>query len=394
MSQETLTLNHAARRPECGWLWIAVAAAILIASFALPTLPFMEDGIGWRVFARVFSAVFSLVGLGVLLIRQGTCVDGRNGAVRYWHGLLPFLPTRTVRFNEIKEVQMRKLVLPSRHGRSHVFYSAILVGPEPHILVTTEKDYAAARAAAEQAAAIIGIPLRDQAIAPVYREDGTAVETRPPEALDASLHQQAAVSGEAPPFPMQPGDCRIRVHREPGSYVFQMPVLHRSLTMALIVAAFSLAIAGGLALMVVHKTQSDDPIETRVFFWAVPVAIAVIGPAFAIGRGLNRRRQCETIVVTKLALSREVRQGWTQRTDEVPIELIEEFGYTPMAAAWARSSDVGRRENSPMPSAAISAGTDFKPMYLGQGLRRSEQIWLHDVLRYLLVQAGNCSGKA
>ena len=351
----------------------------------------MEDGIGWRIFARVLSGVSLLIGLGVLLIRQGTRVDGRNSTVQYWHGLLPFLRTRTVRFSEINEVKISKLVLPSRHGRSHVFYSVMLIGPDPHVLITTDKDYAAARTAAEQSAALLGAPLRDEAIEPIYREDGAAIETRAPETLEASLQQQAAESGEAPPFPIRPGDCRIRVCREPGRYVFEMPVLRRSLMMALGVAVFSLAIAGALALMVMRNTEPEDPIESRVFFWALPVTIAVVGPTYAMGRGLNRRRQRETVSITPLALSREVRQCWTRRTVEVPIKLIEEFGYTPMAAVWARSLDAGRRQNVPMASAAISVRTDFKRMYLGQGLYRSEQIWLHDALKYLIVQAGNHS---
>jgi hypothetical protein len=195
------------------------------------------------------------------------------------------------------------------------------------------------------------------------------------------------MSGEAPPFPIQPHDCRIRVHQEPGRYAFEMPILRRSLVMAFAAAAFSLAIAGGLVLMIMHTTEPDDPIETRVFFWALPVAIAVVGPVFALGRGFNRRRQWETVAITPLALSRQVRQCWTQRTDEVPIDLIEEFGYTPMAAARARSSAAGTRRNVPMASAAISVRTDFRRMYLGQCLRRSEQIWLHDALKYLIVQA-------
>jgi len=392
VNQEILTFNHAARRPENGWFWIAAAVAILLASYAVPVLPFMEDGIGWRIFARLLAALCLPIGLGVLLIRQGTRVDGRSCTVQYWHGLLPFLRTHTVRFSEINEVKIRRLVLPSRHGRSHVFYSAMLIGPHPHVLITTDKDYAAARMAAEQAAAFLGTPLRDEAIEPMYREDGTAIETRPPETLDASLQQQAAVSGEAPPFPIQPGDCRIRVCREPGRYVFEMPVLRRSLMMALAVAVFSLAIAGALALMVMRNTEPEDAIESRLFFWALPVIIAVVGPTYAMGRGLNRRRQHETVAITPLALSREVRQCWSGRTVEVPIKLIEEFGYTPMAAAWARSLDAGRRQNVPMASAAISARTDFKRMYLGQGLRRSEQIWLHDVLKYLLGHTA--SGRA
>ena len=41
-----------------------------------------------------------------------------------------------------------------------------------------------------------------------------------------------------------------------------------------------------------------------------------------------------------------------------------------------------------MRSAAISLRSDFQRLYLGQGLRRTEQIWLHDALKYLLVQVG------
>lgn len=391
VNPEILTFNNAARRPENGWFWIAGAVGILLASYAIPALPFIEDEVGWRFFPRILSGVPLVIGIGILTIRQGVRVDRRNNTIEDWNGFLPFLRTRTVSFGEIGEVKIHKLVLPSRHGPPHVIHSVMLMGPEPHVLISSDKHYADARATAEQVSAILGTPLRDEGIEPVYREDGTAIETRAPDTLDASLQQQAAVSGEAPPFPVKPGDCRICVRREPSRYVFELPPLRRSLVMALGVAVFSLAVAVGLGLMVMRYTGPEDPIESRVFFWSLPAVVALIGPTYAIGRGVNRRTQNETIAITPLALSREVRQRWTQRTVELPIEVIEELGYTPMAAAWTRLLDAGRRQNVPMASSAISVRTDFKRMYLGQGLRRSEQIWLHDALKYLLVQAGNRS---
>jgi len=397
VNPETLTFNHAARRPENGWFWIAGAVGIFLASYAIPDLPFtpfpfIEDKVGWRFFPRLFSGVPLLIGIGILGIRQGVRLDRRKNTVESWHGFLPFLRTRTVGFGEIGEVKIGKLVLPSRYGPPHVIHSVKLMGPEPHVLISSEEHYADARAAAEQVAAFLGIPLRDEAIGPVYREDGTAIETRAPEALDASLQQQAAVPGKAPPFPIRPRDCRIRVRREPSRYVFELPPLRRSLAMALGVAALSLAFAVGLGLIVMRNIQPEDPIAARVCLWLLPAAAALIGPSFALGRGINRRAQNETIAITPLALSRDVRQRWTQCTVELPCAAIEEFGYTPMAAAWTRSSDAGRRENLPMVNAAISVRTDFKRMYLGQGLRRSEQIWLHDALKYLLAQTA--SGRA
>lgn len=389
MNPEILTFNLAARRPENGWFWIAGAVGILLASYVIPALPFIEDEVGWRFFPRVLSGVPLVIGIGILTIRQGVRVVRRNNTVEYWNGFLPFLRTRTVGFGEIGEVKIDKIVLQSRYGSPYVIHSVMLMGPEPHVLISSDEHYADARATAEQVAAFLGIPLRDEAIDRVYREDGTAIETRTPDALDASLQQQAAVSGKAPPFPIKPGDCRIRVRRESSRYVFELPPLQRSLVMALGVAAFSLAAAVGLALVVMHYTEPVDPIESRIFVWSLPAAVALIGPSFALGRGINRRVQNETIAITPLALSREVRQRWTQRTVELPIEAIEEFGYTPMAAAWTRSSDAGRRENLPMASAAISVRTDFGRMYLGQGLRRSEQIWLHDALKYLLAQTAS-----
>jgi hypothetical protein len=261
-------------------------------------------------------------------------------------------------------------------------------------LISSGKHYAEARATAERLASFLGISLRDVALEPVFCEDGTAIETRAPYTVDASLQQQAALTGKAPPFPIKPGDCRIAVRREPARYVFELPPLRRSLAMPLVVAVASLAAAVGLGLMLMRDTQREDPIAARVFLWSLPAAVALIGPPFALGRGVNRRTQHESIAVTPLALTRQVRQRWTQRTVELPVEAIEEFGYTPMAAAWARSSDAGRRENLPMASVAISVRTDFKRMYLGQGLWRSEQVWLHDALKYLLAQTASGRGSA
>jgi len=386
---EVLTFNLAARRPKNGWFWIAAAMGMFIASYVIPALSFVESEAGWRFFLCALSVVLLVIGIGILTIRQGVRLDKRNNTVHEWNGVPPFLRTRTTSLDKIVEVKIERVVFRSSQGTPHVIHSVKLTGPEPHVLVWSDKEYTDTRVKAEQVAAFLGVPLRDEALSPIYREDATAIEARAPDMLDASLQQQAAASGEPTPFPVKPSDCRIRVRREPSCYVFGLPPLRRSLAIPFGVAFCSLGVAVVLALMVMRHTEPEDPIAARILLWSMPAAVGFVGPAFAIGRGINRYTQNENITITPLALSREVRQRWTQHTVEVPIELIEEFGYTPMAAAWTRSLDAGRHENLPMASTAISVRTDFKRIYLGQGLRRSEQVWLHDVLKYLLTHTAS-----
>ena len=386
MNQEILTFNLAAKKPKNGWYWIAGAVAIVIASFFVQHIPFIEDVSGWRFVLLFLSQFILLIGVGILTVRQGVRVDTQDNTVKSWNGFLPFLKHRSVPINEFREVNITRTTVKGRNS-THVFHSIKLIGPDPHVLVWTDHDYSDVRAKAEQVATLLGLPLRDQSTEPIFREDGTPIAPRSPAALSHSLREQAVAQGEPPPFPVRPHDCRIKVTQSPSQTAFEMPPLNRSFLFPLAVAILALAFAAGLSLLIKAYTHPDDPLVTRLFLWAFPASIALIAPPFAIGRGINRSTQNETITLTPLALSRQRRQRWTSRSDDLALQLIEEFGYTPVAAAWAQMQDAGKRKNQPMKSAAISVRTDFKHISMGQGLRRSEQIWLHDALKYLLARA-------
>ena len=84
------------------------------------------------------------------------------------------------------------------------------------------------------------------------------------------------------------------------------------------------------------------------------------------------------------------------RVNRKPLREQVYSGRTSATATKAPKSGIRRlpkemRKVYPDGRGAISVRTDFKRMYLGQCLRRSEQIWLHDALRYLIVQAGSCN---
>ena len=159
--RNVLTFNNAARQPAWGYVWILAALGGLAACFVIPYFPLSQaDTVISQGIAGFIAFIFFLIGAGVLLIRQGVRIDRRRGIVEDWNGLVFYPRKRRTDLRVISDVDLAEMVIHGKHQR-HVFYSVALAGPDPQVLITSEADYAKARATAEQVAAFVGVPLRD-----------------------------------------------------------------------------------------------------------------------------------------------------------------------------------------------------------------------------------------
>lgn len=224
MNQEIITFNLAASQPKNGLYWLAGAIAMVLASFLVQHIPFVEDVAGWRFVLRFLSALPMVIGAGILTLRQGVRVDKRNNRVESWKGIILFQKKRSVPIDKIYEVNIEKTIVQGRQ-RKHVFHAVMLIGPDPHILIWSDEHYPIARDKAEQIATFLELPLRDEAVEPVFREDGSPIKTRAPGSLNHTLKEQAIAQGAVPPFPVRPHDCRIHVTKDSNGYVFELPPL-------------------------------------------------------------------------------------------------------------------------------------------------------------------------
>lgn len=380
-SNHTLTYNLAARRPGLGVLGIPVALAFAAGGVAAPQFLDEPNDLIIRGLCLLLAATAFVVGILVLAVRQGVRIDRRQRRVYTWNCFAFARRERAVPLDEFGAVELRRFVTHRRNGPPHVFFHVNLIGGRETVVVWTEDDQSRARAAAEELSAFAGLPLQNRADMPVYQEDGSRVEARRPEALDMAVGDVALDAGDVSAFPDTPADCRVRLQRDGDAYRFELPPVRRSLVMPFVVAILAVGAAGAIGAWVNQQLEPNDPLAARLVILALPAALGLALPPFVLGRGFNRRRQEECLTITPLALHGEVRQCWTHSADEVPLEMVEEFGFTPMAAAFANSAR-GRLQ-----SPALIARTDHKTLYLGRGLSRAEQVWLHEALRYLMAQA-------
>lgn len=378
-----LTYNLAAERPGLGLLGFPIAMVLAAGGVFAPRYVSEPDDIIVRAICYFLAAVAVVVAILVLTIRQGVRVDRRQRRVTTWNGFAFAPRRRAIPLDEFTAVELKRLTHRGSNGRIHAVFYINLAGVHETVVVWTDTDKSKARATAEELSTFVGLPLQNRADMPVYREDGTRVEARAPESLDTTTGDMAVDTGEAHTFPETPAECRIRMGREGDAYRFDLPVIRRSLVLPFIVSILALGAAGAIAAWINPQLEPDDPLVARAVILALPGAMGVLLPPFVIARGFNRRRQEEYLTITPLALHGEVRQCWTRSADEVPLEMVEEFGYTPMAATFAHTATGGARLRNP----ALIARTDHKTLYLGRGLARAEQVWLHDALRYLMTQA-------
>lgn len=382
LGPDVLAVQRGGGRPLRGLFGVTLAVAMVIGFIVAPRIPFIDDVVGWRFLLGVSAPMALLLGV-FQFVHSRVWIDRAAKLVYEWGKLGPFGYKRRLRFDEFNCVKIERIVMRARSATS-IHFSTMLIGPEPHVPLLSGNSYRSMRRHAERIGAFMQLPLRDAAVETTYREDGSVIEERPPEALRGSLRQQAAGTA-ATTFPSKPPECRIGIRREAGRIVFDLPTVHRRLFPAFGVVALAMGAAGGLAVGVMHFTEPDDPVAIRAFLWCFPAFVGTIVPIVTVWNGLDRRRQNESVAVSQSILSHHRRGVFSSRNFSVPVDEIEQLGYTKQAAAWGKAVDAGHIVSTrAMPSAAINLRSDYGRVQLGHNLRRAEQVWLHDALNYLL----------
>jgi hypothetical protein len=129
-----------------------------------------------------------------------------------------------------------------------------------------------------------------------------------------------------------------------------------------------------------------------LFYVAIALP-AVIGVAalVALAYGIDRTLVRERIAAGPVWLQLEIRTRFRTFMKKVPADEIEEFGYTQDAVRYAAEAAI-RHGHGTLDAPALIARSDRATLVFAIGLTRPEQVWLHDMIRYLLADGSRALG--
>jgi hypothetical protein len=383
-----LVIDRGAPRAQALGILI-LGLGLMLAGYLLYTLPNRDQPLTEYVGALIVAGgAFAVLGVMGLLWRSTVVVDGSGGVAVESRGVLVATHRRTIPIASTTEVLLQQISVASRH-QTHNFFPVKLIGSGKPFILSSLPNYLEGRRLAEEAARCLQVPLRDQAGPATYTEAGERQGPRAPDVVNASLRAQAQMSKEEVPLPVSPAANRIRTQRYSDGAVFELPVWHRPVWILLVVVTGALVLAVALAFYI-ETSLGDD--RNPLFYVAIALP-AVIGVAalVALAYGIDRTLVRERIAAGPVWLQLEIRTRFRTFMKKVPADEIEEFGYTQDAVRYAAEAAI-RHGHGTLDAPALIARSDRATLVFAIGLTRPEQVWLHDMIRYLLADGSRALG--
>jgi hypothetical protein len=316
-----------------------------------------------------------ILGLLVMLLRDGTVIDLRAGKVTQRRGLV------ALRRKVVPVAALDAVVITSRleidRGAGRPVYAVGLAGDSHLIKVRQSTQLPIIRRVAEEIADFLQLRLIDST-------GGTVVE-RSVGRLSAPVRKRAQTANEQLPPPNEPPGRRIRYTIRKRDVTFDLPSLGyfplppRGIAVAILLIV---AFAGVRTVSILGKGADlgEHDRGAKLMVVALISAIWLLLLLLFVWKAYRVMKATEQVTVSTDGLRVERHEAGRCRTWTLPATDLQEFFVGPVnRRAWILGWSLPN-----LPRQALIARAGNRWHSFGQSLTLEEQEWLRDAIRYVL----------